>query len=217
MARAGLNATLQWSDGGAPHAYRVRCDMVSHGVQMVYEESQARRRKAFYPHRLAESQFSINVVLIGGKERAHFNAWIKNYASFVLKPELSGADFPPMQVIVPSRNFDKRGVLISGYDYGDKLGAMVWNHVLVFEATPSVSETHSEWTAQSSSDTALQYFYPMSEQLSGTQSPQTNYNNILTAATNAPENNPGGSTWESQVPDGTAAPTPQQNTAGPTQ
>ena len=189
MARHGLNCTLKWSDGSAMHTYSVRCDMVTHGVQMIYEESQARRRKAFYPHRLAMSQFAINVMLKGNEERKSFNDWLRVYASFILKPELAVGEFPPMLVSVPSRKFLERGVLLSGYQFGDKLGVMVWNHTLVFESTPALvlNRETADWAppVAQERDENLKYFYPLSEQLSGSDAPLIQYNQIVEAASTA--------------------------------
>lgn len=198
MARQGLNCTLGYSDGKAMHTYRVRVDQISHGSVMVYEESQARTRRAFFPHRRAEDKFSINVILIGQTERQSFVNWLKGYASFVLSTDLAVGQFPPMGVNIPSRDFLKTGVPLTGIEWGDHLGAMVWNHAVIFEAVPSQMDpksTSRPVAITNQIDPATEYFYPFQNQLTGDQAPAV-YDTVISAlsgdTSGSPSENAGG-------------------------
>jgi hypothetical protein len=170
MARRGLNCTLSYSDGNRLRQYRIRCDMASEGTVMVYEESQARLVRAFYPHRTAQAPFQIRAVLIGQKERKSFTNWLDGYAGFVLDPDLRSSRFPPMTVNLPSRRFIRVGVPLSGFEYGDHVGSMVWNHVITFESIPvqlSTSNASRPGVVPTAIDPQTEFFYPFGDQLSG--------------------------------------------------
>lgn len=190
MARRGLNCTLSYSDGVSLRTYRVRADMASHGVVMVYEESASRTVRAFYPHRPAESPFQINVVLIGQAERTSFTNWLDGYATFVMDRDLASSKFPPMVVNIPSRKFLKVGVPLTGYEYGDHVGSMVWNHNVTFESVPSQvnpNSTSRTIAITTALDPATSFFYPFSEVLSGDQAPKVYTQVIKALAQSEPE------------------------------
>jgi hypothetical protein len=183
MARKGLNCSLTYSDGKVLHSYRVRCDQVTHGSVMVYEESQARTRRAFFPHRRAEDKFTINAMLIGQAERRSFVSWLNAYASFVLSTDLAVGQFPPMIVNIPSRNFLKTGVPLTGIEWGTHVGAMVFNHAVIFESVPaqmSINSASRPVAITNAIDPATEYFYPFQNQLSGNQAPAV-YTDIIAA------------------------------------
>lgn len=181
--RQGLNCVLGYSDGKAIRTFSVRADQVSHGKVVVYEESQARTVRAFFPHRVAESQFSINVMLIGQRERQAFVNWLNAYAAFVLSTDLAVGEFPPMTVNIPSRKFFQTGVPLTGIEWGDHLGSMVWNHQVVFEAIPTqvkVSKSSRPKYVHEGLDPANSFFYPFQDQLSGEEAPKV-YTQVLAA------------------------------------
>ena len=183
MARHGLNCTLSYSDGKVLHSYRVRVDQAAHGVVMVAEESQARTVRAFYPHRVAEDQFSINVMLKGTAERISFVRWLHGYTSFVLSTDLPVGRFPPMLVNLPSRDFLHSGVPLTGVEYGDHVGSMVWNHMVAFEAVPLAMKIKdvSSFVPATQDPKATPYFYPLGQQLIAEQAPEI-YTQMLRAA-----------------------------------
>lgn len=181
MARQGLNATLSYSRGSTTRAYRVRCSGITHGTQMIFDESQARTRRAFYPHRVSTQQFGLVVQLKGWAERKSFTDWLASYAQYALDPDLAVADYPTIYVSVPSYDFTHRGVPLSGYEWGDQVGSMVFTPTIMFEAAyepwdkakPAVTRVENTWKAFAKDD-AIKYFYPFGTQLSGDASP-TNY------------------------------------------
>lgn len=182
MPRRGLNATLSYQRGGSARVYRVRVDAIVHGTQMIAEESQARLRRAYYPHRVSTQQFGIRVILIGYKERKSFSNWLAAYASYALDPDVGGINYPTMSVIVPSREFSHRGIPLTGFEWGDKVGSMVFQPMVMFEAAyepwdkakPSVTRVENTWKAFAADDT-VKYFYPFGTQLSGQDAPDGNY------------------------------------------
>lgn len=190
MARHGLNCVLGYSDGKAIRTYGVRCDQVSHGAVMVYEESQARTRRAFFPHRRADDKFSINIMLIGQKERKSFVNWLYGYAQFILDTDLAVGQFPPMTVNIPSRNFFKPGIPMTGIEWGDHVGSMVWNHAVIFESIPAqvaVSKS-SQWRdVNGGIDPANSFFYPFQDQLSGDKAPAVYQQVVTNLATVTPD------------------------------
>lgn len=181
-SRQGLNATLSYKRGNATRAYRVRCSGIRHGTQMIAEESQARLRRAYYPHRVSTQQFSIQVQLMGYNERKSFSAFLSSYASFALDPDVGGIEYPAMAVSVPSYEFSHRGVPLTGYEWGDHVGSMIFTTEVLFEAAyepwdkskPAVTRVENSWQAFSKDD-AIKYFYPFGIQLSGDAAPKGDY------------------------------------------
>lgn len=180
--RKGLNATLSYKRGGATRAYRVRCNKIVHGTQMIADESQARLRRAYYPHRVSTQQFGIGVLLIGWAERKSFSNWLSTYASYALDPDVGGTNYPTMYVSVPSREFGQRGVPLTGFEWGDHVGSMVFTPTVMFEAAyepwdkaqPDITRVENTWAAFAKDD-AVKYFYPFGTQLSGEDAPTGNY------------------------------------------
>ena len=177
--RKGLNATLTYlRDGKTPYSYSIRAGLVSYGVKVIYDESQARIRKAFYPHRLSSAPFSVGVLLVGEKEFVSFNRWLSEYATYLLTTDLSASQFPAMAVSIPSRRFLRRGVPTQGFAFGDHVGAMIWTPTIIFESAEEPSDPSQKSLALSryvktsaSLDPATEYFYPTSTQLSGNEAP----------------------------------------------
>lgn len=183
MGRSGLNCTLSYTDGKNRRAYRVRVDRVVFGFEMIAEESQARTRRAFYPHQTAPSQFGIGVVINGNAERNSFNGWMMAYANYILDPGLKGKMLPQMTVSVPMRGFTRVGVPVRGFEFGDHLGSMVWTPLVIFETSGEPKDwDQTFYTSKVYADLAranspaTQYFYPTGTQLSGGEAPtQTGY------------------------------------------
>lgn len=182
--RKGLNATFSYTDGGGTsRTYRVRVGDIGHGVDMIYNQSQARTERAFYPHRAAEQQFTLTVLLKDWAERTHFTNWLASYASFAIDPDNSSSTFPWMTCTVPGREFTRRGVPLAGYEWGAHTGMMMFTPQIIFAAAstpgqkglPVISTVINKWGAFAS-DKAIQYFYPIGTQLSGNQT--GNYNPV---------------------------------------
>lgn len=177
MARRGLNASLSYLHGKQRRVYRVRCNLVTHGMTVLYEESQARIRKAFYPHRLSSAQFALGVELVGYNEHRSLSSWLARYADYVLDPDLRFGEFPAMAVSVPSRNFLRKGVPIAGIEWGDRVGAMVWTPQIVFETSEEPLDRNKRVALSkvggevALTDRVTRFFYPSGDQLGGKDTP----------------------------------------------
>lgn len=160
--------------------YRIRAGAISHGIQMIYAESEARTARAFYPHRSAMEQFSVVALLKNWDERTDLVNWLSTYANYAVNPDIIQDTFPWMTVTIPSRGFTQTGVPLTGYEWGAHSGMMMFTPQILFEAAsspgsagqPDVSTVINQWTADAS-DPAIQYFYPFGTQLSGSQQPIT--------------------------------------------
>ena len=178
MARKGLNATLSYTRGGSVRTYRVRAGLLAHGVQMISTESVARTQRAYYPHRTAMQQFTVEVLLKDWDERTHFTSWLATYAQYAINPDASGSVFPWMTVSVPSREFLYHGVPLEGYEWGAHTGMMMFTPKVIFEAAtspgqknrPNISSVINKWAAFGQ-DKAIQFFYPIGTQLAGDAAP----------------------------------------------
>jgi hypothetical protein len=179
MARHGLNCTMSYTRGGTTHAYRVRAGDLGYGVKMVYGESQARTTRAFYPHRTATEQFSVQVLLKNWDERQDLMAWLSDYAHWALDPNVIQQQFPYLTVEVPRRDFSHHGMPLTGFEWGAHTGMMMFAPVIVFEAAFSPGQTQppvtstviNKWAAFAS-DPSIQYFYPFGTQLDANAVPQ---------------------------------------------
>jgi hypothetical protein len=206
-SRKGLNCTLIYAKDGTNHAFRVRADVVGHGMVMVADSSSARNARAYYPHRAAPSRFYLRVLLNGYNERKAFADWMQGYANFVMNPGLPAGDkFPDMRVLLPARNFDREGVPLSGFEWGDTIGGMVWTPVITFECTREPQDTES-WAPSKfvgAGDPDMKYFWPMGTQLGGNAVPSGNYQTV-------DPGNEGGSD-SGQLPDIPVNPMPNEGT-----
>lgn len=176
MGRAGLNCTLSYRRSGVRRAYQVRANLLTHGMQVIYEESQSRTRRAFYPHRLSSAQFTLGIQVVGEAEYTSLSGWLASYAEYVLSPNLRFGEFPAMAVSLPSRNFIKKGVPLSGYEWGDEVGKMMWTLGVTFETSEEpadagrlIQPSYATGAALYARDT--RFFYPTGTQLSGQAAP----------------------------------------------
>jgi len=177
MARQGLNATFSYPWDKAQRAYRVRANMLNHGMKIIFDESQSRLDRAFYPHRLSSAQFAVGVQLKGEDEYRSFTSWMATYAERALNLDVASGEFPSMMVSIPSHGFLKKGVPLSGYEWSDMVGAMVWSVQVVFETAEEpldpnnrVQHSHVEGL-RAKTDRDVRYFYPTGTQLSGNATP----------------------------------------------
>jgi hypothetical protein len=194
MTRAGLNCTLGYARSGTRHTYRVRAGDLAFGVQMVAVEDIARTHRSYYPHKTANQQFSVQVLLKDWTERAHFTNWLADYAQWALDPNIVRTQYPYLTVSVPRRDFYERGVPLQGYEWGAHTGMMMFSPTILFEAafgpaqqdpTPPVSTVINKWSAFKS-DPAIKYFYPFGTQLQGTKVPQS-YTHVIPPGGGVPD------------------------------
>lgn len=191
MGRQGLNASLSYQYGGKTYKFAVRVLQVAYGSQLVAEEAQARTRRAFYPHQVTAVPFSLVPVVKGYQERVQLSNFLNDYVSRALDPALSVAKFPTMLVTVPSRRFVRWGVPLSGIEWGDHVGSMVWTPRVVFQThvdqSLGQSTTDYKWISYFSMPVhglqmspQIRYFYPSGIQLSGNEVPDAgSYDKVI--------------------------------------
>ena len=177
MARNGLNCTFSYVRDGTRRAFRVRADMITHGTLVVADESQGRVNRAMYPHRITPAQFAIKVQCNGYKEKTALMNWMASYAEYILTPNRAGRTFPSMSVLIPSRKFNRQGVLVTGIEYGDHVGSMLWEPTFIFETSSEPDDKQIKAiTRVVDPDNSVafrenRYHYPTGVQLSGSQKP----------------------------------------------
>jgi hypothetical protein len=191
--RSGLNCALAYTDGKTTYTYRVRAGDIGHGVRMIFAEDQGRTTRSYYPHKTANADFTIQVLLKDWDERADFMSWLASYAQWALDPNASRTVFPFMSVSVPARDFAQRGLPLTGYEWGAHVGMMAFTPTIGFQAGLSpgqpntsitVSSVVNKWAAFAS-DPAIKYFYPFGTQLQGSQVPE-NYGQVTPPSPTAP-------------------------------
>lgn len=174
--RSGLNCTLSYADGaGTQRGFRVRVETVVHALVQVFAESAGRNRRVMYPHRMSSGQFTLVLLLNGQPERQALSSYLARYDALLLDP---GATAPsPVSVSVPSRNFSRSGIPLTGIEWGARVGQVLFRPQVTFETAvepldadpdPPVSVVPS---VAAVGDGAVQYFYPFSTQLAGDQAP----------------------------------------------
>lgn len=182
MARSGLNTLLYYTYGKKNYQFEVRTQEIAHGSMLVADEAQARTRRAYYPHQVTAVPFSLVVIIKGYRERVQFSNFLNDYVSRALDPSLSVANFPTMLVMEPGRNFLRWGVPLSGIEWGDHVGSMVWTPRVVFQTHVDQSLGQStgdyKWISyftipadSASRSPQIKYFYPAAIQLAGNQVP----------------------------------------------
>lgn len=182
MARSGLNTTLSYQYGKRSYRFSVRVSEIAHGSRLVADEAQARTRRAYYPHQVTAVPFSLVVIVKGYRERVQFSNFLNDYVSRAMDPALAVSAFPSMLVQMPGRKFIRWGIPLTGIEWGDHVGSMMWTPRVVFEThvDPGLGQTVTDykWISYfsmpvqgASSSPQIKYFYPSGVQLSGDQVP----------------------------------------------
>lgn len=209
--RQGLNCTFSFVDGRTTHTYSLRAGDLGFGVQMVAAEDVARVTRAYYPHKSAWQQFTVQVLLKDWNERNDFMSWLANYAQWAIDPAIARTTFPFINVRVPGRGFYQTGMPIVGYEAGAHTGMMMFTPTIVFETGLSpgqagtgltVSSVTNQWAAFKS-DPAIQYFYPFGSQLAANAVPE-NLTQVLPPSPVPPPATPGGPSATNNPPPGGA-------------
>lgn len=179
--RRGLNGTLAYHDyQGKMHTYRVRVNNYVHSyTQIAAEGANARLSRAYYPHRVTIDRFAIGVQLKGHVEYESLMVWMTTYARNLNDATMNSQGVSPvMSVFLAGRGFSRRGIPVQGYGFGDKVGKILWEPQIVFEAANDPFEQNPDLVTFSQfSDTKAvladkvnaPYFYPFSQFASGTK------------------------------------------------
>lgn len=151
---------------------RVKAERVTHGMSIVeYSSSgQTRRYRAFYPSKRTSGSFELDLVFTTFRGYKKFAEWLERYSRHASNPRTATN---AARVVIPSRKFDKVGVLESGITYGDRVGATSYRMQLAFVGSRSPVEVSNQTAsrfvlpAAKKKDKALPYLYPAGTQLSG--------------------------------------------------
>lgn len=143
------------------------CRGVAHGFDVIAEESHARQTRAFYPRQVAERPFAVTLDLKGYAAYKIAMDYFRKYSeSFMVAANNA------MYVIVPSRNFVRLGVPVSGVSDGDRVGSAEFLSSIVFEsvydpADPDLVSKNSNTSrysrfdpSTSAADRPAEFFYP---------------------------------------------------------
>jgi hypothetical protein len=177
---------MSYKNGTTLNTYQVRAGDLGYGAEMVAAEDQGRVTRSYYPHKSANQQFTVEILLKNWAERTDFVNWLTAYAQWALDPNIARTVFPFLSVAVPSRNFYQRGLPLTGYEWGAHTGMMMFSPTFVFETGLSpgqqstainVSSVINQWSAFQA-DPAIQYFYPFGTQLSASSVP-TDYGQVI--------------------------------------
>ena len=71
----------------------------------------------------------IEIIFTTQQAQERFQSWLEKYARWAADPNTDSA---PVRVVIPSRNFDKLGVLEGRMTYGDQFGTVVYKTSLEF-------------------------------------------------------------------------------------
>lgn len=159
------NCTLSYGKTSSAYALRARARGISHSFDVIYTESHARRTRAFYPHQKAPGPFTVTFELKGYAELKAVMDWMRGYID-----SSADANQNSIAVSVPSMNFWRLGVPISGVLDEDHTGSNVFTPTVVFESvTDPLDATTFTGTGNSVSqvdygftqrDDASKFFYP---------------------------------------------------------
>jgi hypothetical protein len=109
---------------------------VAHSWQVIATESHARRTRAFYPHQRAVGPFTLTLELKGYGELKVVMDWIRDYIDSSMDVNQNS-----ITVSVPSMNFWRQGVPISGVLDSDHTGSNVFLPNVVFESITDPLDT----------------------------------------------------------------------------
>ena len=70
--------------------------------------------------------------LVGEDEFVSFSNWLADYLDYAMAHGSDFSIFPTMDVSVPSHRFSKSGIPLTGYQWGDAVGKMVWSQDVNF-------------------------------------------------------------------------------------
>jgi hypothetical protein len=167
----GANGTLSYKSGGGVYSAKVRIKEANYTYAIESTESHSRLDRAFYPHRRSLGSFILHVECNGYKEFRQLQRYLRNYADTLLSGAMSErGNTTIMQASLPSRDFNKFGILTQGIQDKDHVASMVFDVALTFmtlrdgnDSTTSILSTDQVSTFRSpqvNTDASLA-FYPV--------------------------------------------------------
>ena len=180
MPRAGLNTILSYPKKDGTSAIRLRTNIITYDVRQIAAESQGRTYRTFYPHIRTQTQFGLGVLLKGRDEYETMNNWFAEYAKYALSYTYEGGLWPIMKIDVEVQNFHRTGVPTGVFEWGDRVGAMLWTPMIGFETASEpgdkeVNISQFDDITSKIEDPNSAYFYPSGKQLKTNENPVGNF------------------------------------------
>ena len=110
------NCTLSAPSYGS---HRAKVTTYGDGWTIVSEEASSRARRAFYPIRVIDSAWYIEVMFSSVQERDAFNIWLLGYIRQMVNPYRLSSRQSPMTVSIPSQRIVRTGIPTSPVDFSD--------------------------------------------------------------------------------------------------
>lgn len=151
---------------------RVRATRVTHGMSVIAYagEAESRAGKAIYLSKRTSGSFELSLVFARDDRYRQVMEWLQRYQRWAGNPKTKAG---ACRVTIPSRNFDKVGILESGVTFGDQVDAVTHKVTLGFVGSSDPigfkNDTVSKFALPKHQDPSLPYFYPAGRQLKGDQ------------------------------------------------
>ncbi len=102
-------------------------ESIVHGLNIFTfgpENSQeSRTRRQFFTSHRTSGSFTLDLIFTSHDSREQFLSWLEGYARWAGNPSTNSTS---VRVVVPSRGFDKMGVLDGALAYGDEVGKVLY-------------------------------------------------------------------------------------------
>lgn len=159
-AAFGYNARISNVDLGS---IDVRVESISHGTTINSQESIASQAKTFYPLKVSESPFVIRLLHRTRRERNVLNSWMREYMT---KASSNAGVAGYLTVIVPSRGFNRKGVVQGTLGLGDSISLRerVYTTTLNFIASTDPAARIDVSRVRHSEDWEILKHYPSGQQ-----------------------------------------------------
>jgi hypothetical protein len=131
ISQSSANAALSYTVGSVQRSALLRCSRLSITYGLESQESHARQRRAFYPHRRNQGTFALTFDHKGWREYSEAMTWFQAYARSALDDSGNYAGIA-MAVSVPARGFTRSGIPTTGMEFGDHTGSMVFSPTINF-------------------------------------------------------------------------------------
>lgn len=136
----GENCTLSVPRFGQRN---VIAERVSHGLNVIpyAGEGESRNRRTLYTSKRSSGSFDLDLVFPSYEDYESTMKWLTRFGKWVSNPYGVPA---AMRVTIPSRKFDKNGILEGGITFGDQVGSFVYRVNLAFMGASGAMDHTSE-------------------------------------------------------------------------
>jgi len=112
---------------------RVWVESIVHGLNIFTfgpeNTQESRTRRQFVTSKRTSGSFTLDLIFTSHNSREQFLSWLEGYVRWAANPS---TDSTSIRVVVPSRGFDKLGVLGGALAYGDEVGKVLYKTQLGF-------------------------------------------------------------------------------------